>query len=190
MKKTYKGFTLVELLVVMVVIGVLIAILAPAIASTRERSQMAVCINNIKQITMGAFMYADDHNTQIPDVPDTANYVENSENIYKCPRDTRSGVGMAKPSYTAWLGTPANLLPATLSTLPSLPSETVLYVESNKEVGGAAPPRSAVGSKDVAYRHDNRTVIVFADGHVFSCDKSATSLPLLGLIEDEIPADD
>jgi len=187
MKKIYgyKGFTLIELLVVIAIIGVLIAILAPAIASTRERSQIAACMNNIRQISLAAFMYADDHDTQIPDVSDTANYVQDNENIYKCPRDTRDGVGIAKPSYTAWSGTPANLLPAAAN---SLLSETVLYFESNKtgtDEYGIPIDRKNITAEDIIFRHDNttvmgwgearneqRTVVAFGDGHILNCSKS------------------
>lgn len=176
MKKTYKGFTLIELLVVIAIIGVLIAILAPAIASTRERSQIAACMNNIRQITLAAFMYADDHDAVIPDVSDTFNYVQENENIYKCPRDTRQGVGKSTPSYTAWQNTPATLLPSSLGTLPSLPSETVLYLESDQ---AGVKDKEDIVKDDVAYRHDNRTVVVFADGHVFTCDNRQIGAILL-----------
>ncbi len=183
MKKSYKGFTLMELLVVIAIIGVLIALLAPAIASTRERSQIAACMNNIKQITLAAFMYADDHDTIIPDVSQTANYVQDNENIYKCPRDTRDGVGIAKPSYTAWENTPASLLPASLNTLPTLPSETVLYLESDQ---AGLKYRTQILKNDVVYRHDNRTVVVFADGHVFTCDsRQIGAIMLTGIQGDE-----
>jgi len=176
MKRMKKGFTLIELLVVIAIVGILIALLAPAIASTHEKSQIAACMNNIKQISMAAFMYADDHNATIPDVPDTVNYTQNTENIYKCPRDTRQGVGIAKPSYTAWQYTPASLLPADLGSLPSLPSETVLYLESDQ---AGVKPKTEITKSDVAYRHDNRTVVVFADGHIFSCNNQQISAILL-----------
>lgn len=173
MKKTHKGFTLVELLVVMAIIGVLVALLAPALASTRERSQIAVCMNNIKQISLAAFMYADDHDAIIPGVSQTVNYVQDNENVYKCPRDTRVGVGIAKPSYTAWSGTPASLLPAALF---GLPSETILYLESDQ---AGVKDRTQIVKNDVVYRHDNRTVAVFVDGHIFSCDNRQIGAILL-----------
>lgn len=176
MKRNKRGFTLIELLVVIAIIGVLIALLAPAISSTRERSQIAACINNIKQITMAAFMYADDHGAVIPDVSQTANYVEDNENIYKCPRDARTGVGISKPSYTAWENTPATLLPAALGALPSLPSETVLYLESDE---AGVKDKTEIAKDDVTYRHGSRTVVVFADGHVFTCDNRQIGAILL-----------
>jgi prepilin-type N-terminal cleavage/methylation domain-containing protein/prepilin-type processing-associated H-X9-DG protein len=55
------GFTLVELLVVVAIIGILAGLLLPALAASKARARGLYCQNNNKQLVMGWLMYADDH---------------------------------------------------------------------------------------------------------------------------------
>src|SRR3954466_14334862 len=64
--RTKKGFTLVELLVVIGIIALLVGILLPALNRAREKGRQAQCLSNVRQISMAFFMYTNENKGGFP----------------------------------------------------------------------------------------------------------------------------
>jgi len=61
-----RAFTLIELLVVIAIIAILAAILFPVFAQARDKARQATCLSNVKQLSLGINMYAQDYDETLP----------------------------------------------------------------------------------------------------------------------------
>src|SRR3989304_367263 len=69
-----KGFTLIQLPLVIAIIAILAAILFPVFAKARDKARQATCLSNVKQLTLALLMYAEDYDEGLPAATGWGNY--------------------------------------------------------------------------------------------------------------------
>lgn len=118
------GFTLIELLVVIAVVGILAALILPAVGTMKSQSQRAACQSNLKQLATAGLLFANDHDGSFPNPGEILNpftyggkhptvdsgtlplnaYAGNAYRIFQCPADTAPYPPI--PSAPAWAAKP------------------------------------------------------------------------------------
>jgi len=92
MTRRGRGFTMVEILVVIAIILILVAILFPVLGAARRRAHLTNCISNLRQIGMALTMYKDDAGgMDAPHISTTYPVFVTKAAIFHCPSDRLQG---------------------------------------------------------------------------------------------------
>ena len=194
-----RGFTLIELLVVIAIIAILAAILFPVFARAREKARQTSCMSNVKQLTLGMMMYAQDNDEHLTRCrmgagdgwqwPQTTcwhwwaeimPYLKNT-NILNCPSYAGQGslngagqIGGLGYGLNLWLG---QQWPGVSMGSIAKPSETALLMDVNFDLVCWLPStKDANGNPcngDAPTRHNGGLNIGWCDGHAKWMTQSA-----------------
>ncbi|MDD2709296.1 MAG: prepilin-type N-terminal cleavage/methylation domain-containing protein [Verrucomicrobiae bacterium] len=179
--RSARGFTLTELLVVMVIVSMLAAMLLPAVKAVREQGRSAACVNNLRQMGNAFFMYLQDNDETVMGRGDNAHppfwfnalkpCLNNNTNVFRCLSNPNHQFNFSCLSYGYNIYIQGNSADVTLfirHSSISKPAAKYFLMDSDGDksvdylVSSALPPNI----ESVGTRHKNGANVLFFDGHV------------------------
>lgn len=193
-----RGFSLVELLVVIGIIAVLMGLLFPVFISVRRSARKATCVSNLRQLTAAARMYADDYDRTL--VPARAggsptslgytwcrllqSYIKDDKVII-CPEDGQPQQAAKSDDLPHSYGINYNLTFNTGYALPLVltmgainnTSTVLLFFDMKPSAQAMGSSYSTSRLTRVDDRHAGRCGVGFLDGHVKMMLPKETEMP-------------
>ncbi|MDP3790418.1 MAG: DUF1559 domain-containing protein [Candidatus Omnitrophota bacterium] len=177
-KSSLTGFTLLELLVVLVIIGILAALLIPALGKAREGARRVACANNLRQIGIAVHMYLDDHDGFFP-LAAEENFTSifpylDDDKVWHCPswpESRRYGGGDYLPygfnadGLNTWVSGRGWEEAKNISSVRSV-SNCIMAADISPEASWTAIFRDSNSVYYPSTRHSGGANVLFVDGHV------------------------
>jgi prepilin-type N-terminal cleavage/methylation domain-containing protein/prepilin-type processing-associated H-X9-DG protein len=185
-----RGFTLMELLVVLVIVAVLAALLVPVLGRVQAQARGTQCSNNMRQLAIAALGYANDHNMSLPVTTHqrssggkswsvTLQEYAGGKIVFRCPADELKDRAYTYVINDFLTPNPAGAPNLDYSTLTKLeqPARTILFGEATQtyantdhfhfsDYAGVSMPPEILAQQIAVERHLGSANYAFADAHL------------------------